>query len=353
MGDVCNDSDDGDDDEWSDLLDNCVAASNPSQADMDGDGRGDACDVDVDGDGWCNNATARDLPNPGCVGVDNCPDVSNAGQQDADRDGTGDACEPTGFTPTVDEVEPNDTVPQSLGFALVNQPLVVRGSLEKGVDDDDQFAIRAPTAGALVFSLSFTGEDFDLIRLPGTADADFEGAQSGNPEVASYLVAAGEETVVDLNAYVGAGDYTLTVLFVADVEPADALAALDLGPVRLGEFVPIDTMITGVLGGAVRGGGPLEPFFGSVDTDAYKLTAESTGTLVVDVAFVGDDVDVVLWSAPPGSAVVPDDVLSTDGATLASPEHAEIDVTAGDVIYVELLRYTPADCTYSLTVSMQ
>ncbi|CAG9460790.1 unnamed protein product, partial [Pedinophyceae sp. YPF-701] len=34
--------------------DNCPAASNPTQADLDGDGEGDACDSDVDGDGVAN-----------------------------------------------------------------------------------------------------------------------------------------------------------------------------------------------------------------------------------------------------------------------------------------------------------
>ncbi|HUF31668.1 MAG TPA: thrombospondin type 3 repeat-containing protein, partial [Acidimicrobiales bacterium] len=45
---------DRDGDGISDHLDNCPKHHNPDQADMDGDGRGDACDPDIDGDGYSN-----------------------------------------------------------------------------------------------------------------------------------------------------------------------------------------------------------------------------------------------------------------------------------------------------------
>ena len=60
--------------------DNCPRRFNPKQADLDGDGRGDACDPDVDGDGVPDTR-------------DDCPRVANADQADADGDGVGDACD--------------------------------------------------------------------------------------------------------------------------------------------------------------------------------------------------------------------------------------------------------------------
>jgi hypothetical protein len=62
-----------------DMLDNCVNFPNPDQVDLDGNGRGDACD-DFDKDGIIN-------------ALDNCPNHPNRNQIDTDGDGIGDVCD--------------------------------------------------------------------------------------------------------------------------------------------------------------------------------------------------------------------------------------------------------------------
>jgi hypothetical protein len=129
---------DSDRDLLPDCDDNCPEVANISQADLDGDGLGDACDADVDGDGVdddedlcpgvaddqrdqdgdglgdaCDedrDGDEVDNEQDGCpdifeffqidsdgdglnAGCDNCPTTPNADQQDTDRDGQGDACD--------------------------------------------------------------------------------------------------------------------------------------------------------------------------------------------------------------------------------------------------------------------
>ena len=62
-----------------DTQDNCVKESNANQDDVDGNGRGDACD-DFDRDGLINVK-------------DNCLNEPNRNQRDIDNDGIGDACD--------------------------------------------------------------------------------------------------------------------------------------------------------------------------------------------------------------------------------------------------------------------
>ena len=102
---------DGDGDGVPDVPDNCPAVANPTQADNEGDGLGDACDPDDDNDGINDGpdncqfvaGIAYAAPYNGCPdgdgdGVpdvpDNCPAVANPTQADNEPDGLGDACDP-------------------------------------------------------------------------------------------------------------------------------------------------------------------------------------------------------------------------------------------------------------------
>lgn len=62
-----------------DIFDNCVSIANKDQKDINGNGRGDACE-DFDRDGISNDK-------------DNCPNDPNRNQADIDRDGLGDLCD--------------------------------------------------------------------------------------------------------------------------------------------------------------------------------------------------------------------------------------------------------------------
>ncbi|MBI1948156.1 MAG: thrombospondin type 3 repeat-containing protein [Deltaproteobacteria bacterium] len=346
VGNACNNASDPDGDEYADDgYDNCPGLAN-NQDDLDLDGFGDACDIDHDGDGYCNDAAARDGVDEGdvqqCIGVDNCHMDSNVAQTDTDGDGTGDACDVSVFIPSLDEVEGNDdeATAQSLGFALVNQTIVVNGSAE----GDDYYTVVAPRAGLLVVRLAYenAASDLDVWFLPGATNPDYEGAQAGNPEVGSKVVAQGEVVTFDVNLYGGAESaYALEVTLVADEEAVDPMAAVNVGEIRIGEFVAIDHVVSGTVGDARGDGGfdwNADGDDGNDELDVFSITAQSAGTLNLSVAFdAGNDLDFLIWSQPPNAGFA--GLLGFAGASAANPEVDAAALGAGDTVYVSVHAY--------------
>jgi Thrombospondin type 3 repeat len=175
-GDACDTDDDGD--TIDDVIDNCPLSFNQNQSDIDGDAIGDLCDSDDDGDG---RADSRD----------NCRFVANPGQSDADRDGLGDACD-TGApgsvrpsdAPPVGGVGPSDTTPPAVKVALrgrhrtaelgaglavpitCSEGCTVGSKLTVSPRDARRLKLRGRTLGSGGAELDGAGDTFVFVEVP-------------------------------------------------------------------------------------------------------------------------------------------------------------------------------------------
>ena len=146
-----------------DEADNCPSVWNPDQADVDGDGLGDACDSDADGDSFSNEA-------------DNCPLDVNPAQADADGDGFGDACTVNTCVTTSAELQ---AAVSAAGFDGLNNVIqLVQGTFGTSGNGGGPFATNLGEPYATVLRGGYATGCGSRVSDPSSTRIDGEGISS-------------------------------------------------------------------------------------------------------------------------------------------------------------------------------
>ncbi len=263
------------------------------------------------------------------------------------------------FVPTLPEVEPNDELPQAIGYLPGEDRLVIEGTFTgdyfTGPFDLDLYTVRVPFDGTFTATLAWDvpGADFDFVLVTESGDELYDAATVNNPEKFALPVEAGQELFFYVYAYEGVGDYVLDLRMVREVERADPLTPTDMGIVVPG---PTQTF-SGDLGGAARGwvldwsGNDLAD---DEEADEWTFVPTFDGAVTVNLAFAADaDFDLLVWSSPANDDL--EGLLFDFAAASANnPEQITFAVSAGQPVYLSVIAYGfgagDAGSRYSLTV---
>ncbi len=187
VGDVCDDDDDADG--AADVNDNCPTDPNAGQENTDGDALGNECDPDDDNDTVLDatdncplapNTTQDDRNTDGAGdacddedsdgfvdAVDNCPDAANPNQDNADGDALGDACDADDDNDTV--LDAADNCPLVANMGQENADADADGDACDGDDDGDTIADAADNCP---LNANMNQEDTDGDALGNACDPD-------------------------------------------------------------------------------------------------------------------------------------------------------------------------------------